>query len=57
MVQSVKKLPTMQDTQVQSLAWEKETAAHSDILVWEIPRTEESGGLCGVMKSRTQLSD
>jgi len=56
-VQSVKKLPSMQETQVQSLGWEKETATHSDILVWEIPRTEESGGLYGVTKSWTQLSD
>ena len=57
MVQSVKKLPSMQETQVQSLGWEKETATHSDILVWEIPQTEEPGGLYGVTKSQTQLSD
>ena len=56
-VQSVKKLPSMQETQVQSLGWEKETATHSDILVWEIPQTEETGGLYGVTKSQTQLSD
>ena len=24
---------------------EKETAAHSSVLAWEIPRTEEPGGL------------
>ena len=34
---------------VQSLGWEdpleKETATHSSILAWRIPRTEESGGL------------
>ena len=42
----------MQETQemrVQSLGWEdpleKETATHSSILAWRIPRTEESGGL------------
>ena len=39
----------MQKTWVQSLAWEdpleKEMAAHSNILVWEIPWTEEPGGL------------
>ena len=38
-----------QETQVQSLDWkdplEKEMATHSSILGWEIPRTEESGGL------------
>ena len=35
--------------QVQFLGWEdpleKEMAAHSSILAWEIPRTEEPGGL------------
>ena len=39
----------MQETQVQSLGWEDpledETATHSNILAWEIPRTEEHGGL------------
>ena len=38
----------MQETQVRSLGWEdpleKETAT-SNILVWNIPWTEESGGL------------
>ena len=45
----VKHLPTMQDTWVQSLgqedALEKEIATRSSILAWEIPQTEESGGL------------
>ena len=45
----VKHLPTMQETRVQSLGWEvpleKEMATHSSILVWEIPQTEEPGGL------------
>ena len=39
----------MQETWVQSLGWEayleKEMATHSNILVWEIPWTEEPGGL------------
>ena len=39
----------MQETQVRSLGWEdplkKEMATHSSILAWEIPRTEEPGGL------------
>ena len=47
--QTVKRLPTMQDTQVRSLgrkdALEKEMATYSSILVWEIPWTEELGGL------------
>ena len=48
----VKNPPAMQDTQetqVRSLGWEdpleKEIATHSSILAWEIPWTEESGGL------------
>ena len=34
-------------------------AAHSSILAWEIPWTEEPGGLqsMGSQKSQTQLSD
>ena len=39
----------MQETKVRSLAWEdplkKEMATHSIILAWEIPWTEEPGGL------------
>ena len=48
-VQMVKHLSTMQETQVQSLGWEdlleKEMATHSSILAWKIPWTEEPGGL------------
>ena len=49
MAQLVKKLPAMQETQVQSLSWEdhleKERATHSGSLAWEIPWTEEPGRL------------
>ena len=45
--QMVKNLPTMPETPVQSLGWkdtqQKGIATHSNILVWEIPRTEEPG--------------
>ena len=45
----VKSLPAMQETRVQSLGWEdsleKEIATHSSILAWEIPWSEEPGGL------------
>ena len=45
--QMVKNPPAMQETWVQSLGWEdaleEETATHSSILDWEIPRTEEPG--------------
>ena len=43
--QSIKNLPAMQETQVQSLGWEdpleKGMATHSSILAWRIPWTEE----------------
>ena len=46
--QTVKHLPTMWETWVQSLGWEglleKEMATHSSILAWKIPWTEEPGG-------------
>ena len=48
----VKYLPTMQETQVQFLGWEdpleKGMATHSSILAWEVPWTEEPGGLQSV---------
>ena len=47
--QTVKNLSAMQETQVRSLGQkdllEKGMAIHSGILAWEIPWTEESGGL------------
>ena len=50
MSQIVKRLPAMQETQVQSLGWEdlleKEMATHSSTLAWKIPRMEEPGKLC-----------
>ena len=45
----VKRLPAMQETQVQSLGQEdpleKEMATHSSILAWRIPWMEKPGGL------------
>ena len=47
--QTIKNLPAMLESQVQSLgqedSLEKEMATHSSILAWEIPWTEEPGGL------------
>ena len=47
--QSLKNLPAMQETWawflVQEDPLEKETAPHSSILTWAIPRTEEPGEL------------
>ena len=49
MAQTVKRLPTMQETQVQTLGWEdlleKEMKTHSSTLVWKIPWMEEPGRL------------
>ena len=47
--QTVKRLPTMQETRVRSLGWkdllEKEMETHSSTLAWKIPWTEEPGRL------------
>ena len=47
MAQMVKNLPTVQETQVQSLGQEdpleKGMATHSSLLAWRIPGTEEPG--------------
>ena len=54
--QTVKNLPAMQETRVQSLGWEdpleKEMATHSRILAWEVPGTEEPGGSMGSQRVR-----
>ena len=55
--QMVKNLPAMQETMVQSQGQEdpleKEVATHSSILAWEIPWTQEPGGLQSVGSQRT----
>ena len=62
MAQTVKNLPAMQETLVQSLGWEdplkKGMATHCSILAWRIPRTEEPVGLqsVGSQKSQTCLN-
>ena len=47
--ETVKRLPTMWETRVQSLGQEdlleKEIATHSSVLAWKIPWTEEPGRL------------
>ena len=49
MVQTVKRVPVIQETHVRSLGQEdpleKETATHSSILAWRIPWIEEPGRL------------
>ena len=61
--QTVRHLPTVQETRVQSLGWEdlleKEMATQSSILAWKIPWMEEPGRLqsMGSQRVGTRLSD
>ena len=56
MAQTLKHMPTMQETQVQSLGQEdpleKEMATHYSILAWKIPWAEECGRLQSVGSQR-----
>ena len=56
--QMVKCLPTMRQTQVQSLGWEdpleKEMATHSSTLAWKILWTEERGRLQSMGSQRVR---
>ena len=65
MAQTVKNLPAVQETQVQSLGWEdpleKGMATHCSILAWRMRIPVDRGALRaaahGVTESQTQLSD
>ena len=56
--QRLKRLPVMQETWVRSLGQgdplEKEMASHSSTLAWEIPGTEEPGGLQSMGSQRVR---
>ena len=56
MAQTVKHLPIMRETRVQSLGWEdlleKEMATHSSILAGKIPWMEEPGRLQSIELQR-----
>ena len=56
--QTVKCLPTMPETWVQSLGWEdfleKEMAIHSSILAWKIPWMEEPDRLQSMGSQRVR---
>ena len=58
MAQVVKNPPAIQDTLVQSLRWEEppeeEIASHFSVLAWEIPLTEEPGGLQSMGSQRVR---
>ena len=59
----IKNPPAMQDIWVPSLGWEdpleEEMVTYFSFLAWEIPWTEEPGGLqsMGSQKSQTRLSN
>ena len=57
MAQMVKNLPVRKEIRVRSLGQEdpleKKMAAHSSILAWRIPGTEQPGGLQSMGSQRT----
>ena len=59
MAQLVKNLSAMQETWAGSLGWEdsleEEMATHSSILAWEIPWTEEPGGLQSMELQKSRI--
>ena len=61
MAQTLKRLPTMQKTRVQSLSQEdlleKEMATHSSILAWKIPWMEEPGRLQSMGSNHRKLTN
>ena len=56
--QTAKRLPAIQETQVQPLGredlLEKEMATHSSILTWKIPRTKKPGRLQSIASQRVR---
>ena len=63
MAQTVRNLPAVWETWVQSLGWEdpleEGMATHSSILAWRIPvdRGAWQGIVHGIAKTQTQLTD
>ena len=58
MTQTVKNMPAMRETCVQSLGredlLEKEAATHSSVLAWRIPWIEAPGGLQSMESQRVR---
>ena len=56
----VKRLPAMQETQVQFLGGEdpleKEMATHFSVFAWRIPPTEEPGGLQSIVSQESETT-
>ena len=61
MAETVKRLPTVQETRVQSLVWEdalkKEMPTHSSTLAWKIPWTEEPGRLQSIGHKEPDMTE
>ena len=61
LAQMVKNTPAVRETQVRSLGqeapMEKEMATHSSVLAWEIPWTEEPGGLRFIGLQRVRYAE
>ena len=61
MAQTVKRLPTLQETWVQSLGQEdpveKGIAIHSSILAWKIAWTAEPGGLQSMRHKESDMTE
>ena len=59
MAQTIKNLPAMQETQVQSLGLEdppeKGMPTHSSILAWRIPSSEEPGWATVYVVAESQI--
>ena len=58
LTQTIKNLPAVQETRVQSLGWEdpleKEMVTHSSTLAWEIPWREEFARLKSIRSQRVE---
>ena len=59
--QTVKSLPTMQETGVQSLGredpLEKGMATHSSVLAWRVPGMEEPSGLLSLGRTESDTTE
>ena len=59
--QTVKNLPSMQESRVRSLSWEdaleKKMATYSSILAWRIPWTEKTGGLESMDRKKSDTTE
>ena len=59
--QTVKNLPTVQETWVLPLCWEEALqegmATHSSVLAWRIPWTEEPGGLQSMGRKESDMPE